>query len=511
MTTMFWRTLAAFFAVLLTASPASAEWLRAESPNFVVYSESSENRIREQVAQLEGFDRLLRMLTNVDQPPAANKLHVYFVRGNAQLGRITRVGPSVGGFYRATTEGIVAAVDETINRGDNNNDVLFHEYAHHFMMQYAAAAYPGWYVEGFAEYVGTAEISPRLLTVGTYSDVRASWLADRNAWLPFDQIIGGLPARADDSDRARYYAQSWLLVHYLSSTDERRAGLRRYFAALRAGQQPLPTFQAVFGMDMRALDRALRDYSDRFTYMRIQRAATEPPPPVTVTPLTGYDDRLILAQAALRGGIFDEERQQALLEELRRAAARGDSAPARRLLAHAEILYGNAAAAEPVLDALLAASPQDAELLYLRGMRHLRAGRDAEDYEVQEAQFRLARPFFTRAHRADPNHFPTLYRYAESFRVEENYVSENIENILLLTSSLAPQVEEFRLVAADMLLKRGAFEEAETILAPIVTSAHGGGANAQAARLLARARARERTEGPAAEEADEEAAAPAGE
>ena len=34
--------------------------------------------------------------------------------------------------------------------------VLFHEYAHHFMLQYAPAAYPAWYVEGFAEVVSTA-------------------------------------------------------------------------------------------------------------------------------------------------------------------------------------------------------------------------------------------------------------------------------------------------------------------------------------------------------------------
>ena len=30
--------------------------------------------------------------------------------------------------------------------------VLFHEYAHHFMLHHFPAAYPAWYVEGFAEF-----------------------------------------------------------------------------------------------------------------------------------------------------------------------------------------------------------------------------------------------------------------------------------------------------------------------------------------------------------------------
>lgn len=482
--------LAAILAVLLAASPARADWLRAESPNFVVYSESGEARVREQVAQLEGFDRLLRMLTGLGEASAPNKLDVYFVRGHAQLARISARPAGVAGFYRATADGIIAVVDETVNRGENNNDILFHEYAHHFMMQYASAAYPAWYIEGFAEYVATAEIAPQRLTIGNYNRMRATWLADRMAWLPFETIVRGLPARADENMRARFYAQSWLLVHYLSATEERRQGLRRYFAALRERREPVQAFQAVFGMDMRALDRALRTYANGFTYSRIERAAGEAAPAVTIVPLPEMSDTLILAQAALRAGIDSPERRRELLGDLRRTAAREPSPTARRVLAQAEVLYGDPAAAEPVLDALIAQAPQDAELLYLRGLRHLRAGR--EDERVRQDQYRAARAWFARAHRADPHHYQTLFRYAESYTVEPGYVSENIQEILLLATELAPQVADIRLAAAEMLLLRDRFAEAEALLAPIVSSAHGGSSATEAARLLGLARAHER-------------------
>ena len=36
--------------------------------------------------------------------------------------------------------------------------VLHHEYAHHFMLQYFPAIYPGWYTEGFAELIGSSKM-----------------------------------------------------------------------------------------------------------------------------------------------------------------------------------------------------------------------------------------------------------------------------------------------------------------------------------------------------------------
>jgi Arc/MetJ family transcription regulator len=380
------KGLAALLGSMAVATPAQAEWLRAESPNFIVYSESSEGRIREQVAQLEGYDRLLRMVTSIEEEPTVNKLHVYFLRGNNR--RIAPVNQQVAGFYRASSEGMIAVVDETINRGTDDNDVLFHEYAHHFMRQHAATVYPAWYVEGFAEYLSTAEIAPRRFTVGGYSENRAGWLASRSDWIPFETVIRGIPATADPELVARFYAQSWLLAHFVSSSAERRQAFRTYITALGQRQESVPAFQAAFGMDMRALDRALRTYANGFTVRTIEMREGEPEPPIQITRLTGTTDALMIAEAALRTGVDGEAQRTALLAELRRLAARGDNAQARRLLAHAEVLYGDAAAAEPVLDALIAQSPQDAGLLYLRGMRHLRAGR--EDTERRETEFRRA-------------------------------------------------------------------------------------------------------------------------
>src|ERR1044072_2452457 len=81
------------FAFLLGAAPARAEWRRAESPNFVLYGNIPEARLRERILLLEDFDRLMRVATSVAAPPAVNKLNVYILDGPADL-RLIRTLPN---------------------------------------------------------------------------------------------------------------------------------------------------------------------------------------------------------------------------------------------------------------------------------------------------------------------------------------------------------------------------------------------------------------------------------
>ncbi len=39
----------------------------------------------------------------------------------------------------------------------DSQQTLFHEYGHHFMKRYVTAAFPAWFVEGFAEYYSTVD------------------------------------------------------------------------------------------------------------------------------------------------------------------------------------------------------------------------------------------------------------------------------------------------------------------------------------------------------------------
>ena len=120
-------------AALLSASPAFATWRKAESPNFILYSQSSEQKVRDQAALLEDYHQFLRGLTGVSEPPAPNKLRVYLVRGRDQLRIVRDVPAGIVGFYTATPSGIAAFADDRSGlSGAGDEEILFHEIAHHF-------------------------------------------------------------------------------------------------------------------------------------------------------------------------------------------------------------------------------------------------------------------------------------------------------------------------------------------------------------------------------------------
>ena len=473
--------------MLAAAAPARAEWRRAESPNFVLYGDLSERLLRERVLLLEDFDRLMRSLTAGEEPPAAVKLHVYILPGPAELRQVRDVPPGIAGFYSGSDYGVAVYIDgrEAV-RGQN---ILFHEYAHHFMRQNTVNAYPAWYVEGFAEYFATVRFTERRIDIGNFDPGRARVLLE-GRWLPMERMLAGGIEGLDREAIGAFYAQCWLLVHYFYSSPERQAVLARLLPALRRAA-PAEALQAAAGLTPQGLTDELRRYirGGTLQYRQMQRASADAPPAVAVTVLPASAADMMLFAARLRVGIRDEDRA-AFLTQLRAAAARHADDPfATRVLAEAEALYGDGAAADRLLDRLLAASPNDVELLYFKGMRYravIYGDNPPDDTEAVDAAARL---WFGRARAANPNHFQTLLRLAEARRGTEEYRSQDTVDMLLRAHVLAPQVLSITMNAASLLMTRRRYEEAIALLAPVALNPHEGGAARAAREMIGRAQA----------------------
>lgn len=480
------RAFALLIALLLGTAPARADWRRAVSPNFIVYSTGSESALRERILALEDFDHLMRIITSVNEPPAPTRLNVYLVSGHAELVTVRPVGPSIAGFYSASPSGIAAFVDE--RAGMEENELLFHEYAHHFMLQYRPNAYPAWYVEGFAEYFMTVRFRPGTIDIGNYSRARVG--AIEGNWLPMDVILSVQPQTLDPERMHLFYAQSWLLVHYFFSNPERQAALRRYLVAARAsGADPRSALQSALGMTPEQLTQELRSYigGGQIRYRQMRRSSADAPPAVTMTVLPRGANELMLYDGALRIGI-DDARRAGVLTRIRALAAHFPDDPfAMRVLAEAEALYGDGAVADRLLDTLLAVAPNDAELLYFKGMRHLAAA-EAND-AATESETRIAHGWFDRARRADPNHFQSLYRYAVSARGGADYRPEENAELMLAAHRLAPQVSDISMNAAAMLMNRGRYLDAAIILQPLAADPHNASLAAAARQMLGAAAA----------------------
>jgi tetratricopeptide (TPR) repeat protein len=474
----------AFLAVAAVA-PAHAEWLKAESPHFLVYGDVSEGEMRSYVRKVERFDALLRLYYPVANERESGKLEIFLAHGIDDLRKISPgLGGTVAGFYSGDVDRIFAVVDLTRSEGQST---LFHEYSHHFMRANMPADYPGWFTEGFAEYYATADLARDRVRIGLHSPGRMNSLTmPLNEWAPMEAVLGktAVPRTLGHS----YYAQAWALTHYFMSTPERQQLLAQYLRALRVGGDPVESLQTVVGMTPDQLQRTIRSYvNDRITnFTPLQ--PIEGPSEVAIAPMAR--SARDLAWLDLRMDRLGPDGKAEALAQVRERAARypGD-AFAQVVLAKAEIQDEKWAAAEAAVASLVAADTPNTEALRLTAIARMhRADEDGVDPAQKVAMYRDSQRLLARAVQADPTDYRIYLGLNEVRRIAPGYPTDNDLNVLLAAEEYAPQVDQVRLLAAQALVNKGIYQQAIEILAPVASNPHGGERSRPARELLAEAR-----------------------
>lgn len=465
---------------LSAAGQARADWLRAESERFIVYSDGGERALREYVQKLETFDRVVRGLSGfkMDEAPT-RKLPIYLVGSRSGLLRVNpSSGENVVGTYFPSSEDIFAVAI----RGEND-EVLLHEYVHHFMLGSMPAAYPGWFVEGFAEYYMTAKVEDDEVSVGGFSNDRAYWLVN-GSWIPLEVLLRSRPAEIRrGSHRETYYPVAWLLTHWFISDRERTRQLNVYLNAVAAGEDPVQAMETATGMSLNALRATLRRYvSQRLVGLKIQMDF--PTADIAVTRLPRSANDLLLINQRLKIGVPDEDRAAQGQEVARLAARHGDDPLALLAAGHAGMHFGDRPAGERALQRLIALEPDNVEALQFLAEERLRLAREAEDDAERLRLKREARSYLGRAYQVANNDYRTLMLLGELRSGEANYPNENDLLTLGLAFDRAPQLAEVRLAYAGALIQTDEKAEAIRLLEPLANNPHGGGAADYAAKMI---------------------------
>lgn len=473
-------------AAIFAGSGVSArdEWTIVETARFRIHGRADADWMTRRAAQLERFDHLLRLKTGVSAEPLPPRMNVFLADRQKDIMRLS--GDAIG-FYVASPDGVCAFSPR--RGGDTAEQILQHEYAHHFMLQHFPTAYPEWYIEGFAEYFMTAELGTDTAQVGRYSPGRVRWLAARE-WLPLEKILRGQVETGDEN--AMFYAQSWLMTHYFYSSPERTPQLSEYLAAFASGQDPVAAFNTVLGESLEAFEGRLRGYFDegRISYRRHEFAEDlYQGGAVNITELPASSDDIMLPFFAISCSVGEAAEQ---LGDLRKEAAREDGdAFAARIRAFAEAEAGETALAIDTLTPLADAGTQDADLFYYLGRAYSRrAHEEGQDVHTNHA---AARRYYAKAFQLRPDHFQTLYYYVHDS--DTPYTGENERNLLVRARELAPQVAEVNISLAIALAAQGDFADAETVLSPVVNNPHLRMASEPLAELMQRIRERDVTIG----------------
>lgn len=477
------RSIYFLFLTLLIAAPAQAAWQRAESKHFVIYSDGSDKDLRRYAERLEAVHWLLKAATGVDDSGRIVKVRVYLVPDVQDVKRLYGApGSDVAGFYGPRTSGALAVVPRyTGSDGDFTGQViLFHEYAHHFMLQYSPVAFPAWYVEGFAEIVSTASFERKgAVSFGKAASHRQAEIEQLD-WIPLPKLIDGSYRDMNANALGGFYGQSWLLSHYLTFSDARKGQLRAFISAMNRGAS-MADAAKVFG-DLTLLQRELRNYaaSGSFPYRApAMPADLDLSAVVTAVPLGEaalIDERIELDRRTRGSDDKAKAARKAWLAALEAKVARlGADPDGLQMLADAQCESDEWTACAATADKLLAVAPARPGAMLRKGEAMMRA---------DKPDFTAARDWIVKANRAEPDAPEPLIDYYQSFAREGAAMPPVALDGLIKAQEIVPQDAGTRLTLAHAFIALKRTDEARALLRPLAYSPHRGGAQAEAADML---------------------------
>lgn len=477
-------SVAAGFMVLLSASPAEAKWLRADTDSFIIYSESGEKPLREFASNLQRFDTTLRLLFKIEQQGEEDRLPIYLVPSSQDVARLatgSRSG-SIAGFYRQDRDGSFAVSyrqsDDAMPGTSAAQQVLFHEYSHHFMKRHLRAAFPAWFIEGFAEYYSTVDFDKQgYAEIGKLVYRRAYGLLQMPK-IPAEKLLLEQPRTMRNSGQIDvYYGRAWILTHMLFHDPARTNQIDNYTKAINAGTDPKQAAIDAFG-DLAQLDKDLNRYlGGRLSY-RKTRAPVPVSTNIRITPLSADEDAVVSLRLERMSAHGDTARMDKVRTDLGKLAAAQPANPDLFYeVAMAEWSRGGGerdlAAVRKALDTAIAAKPDHIRANVQLGRLNLHELREKD--ETDPAAWRAARRPIQLANRTNPDDPVPLYAYFRSFLNEGKRPSDMAIQALERAFVLAPENIEVRVSYAFALANLGEFDRAIRLAQTVAFDPHDTG------------------------------------
>jgi tetratricopeptide (TPR) repeat protein len=242
-----------------------ADWLEIEGPHFRLYGRSDKRSVVGLAKRVVSFIEVARAITTIERfaPRIPIRIIVFDDQAYAELW-----GHGTGGYMHPGPERFSLLV-----RGDNVQ-FLLHEYTH-YLIHNQGLAYPRWFDEGFAELLATARFREDLAFIGAPPPNRIQTLRSGAKLLPLRLVLG---ARAYPESIAMFYAQSWLLTHYLHTSHafgepKLLDSMQDYLELLHRGIPWAIAFE-------RAFDPTVEELAERLAQHRRRVAARDTTVPV---------------------------------------------------------------------------------------------------------------------------------------------------------------------------------------------------------------------------------------
>ena len=486
----YWKI--ALAAAVAAASPANAAWRMASSDHFVIYSDDSAKNLHDFATKLERYDEAMRYMRGVPDPELSpsSRLTIFAVASFDKVSKLYgKGGSNVGGFYMGRASGSVAIAPRYRGTSSdvnvyNEQIVLLHEYAHHFMLQTFPGAFPAWLIEGFAEFNSTAKFEKDGgVGLGLPANHRGYGLLTTMP-IKIEKLLTASVGTLKPVERDQLYGRGWLLTHFLTFSQERQGQLSTYISEINKGTTSLEAAKKAFG-DLAQLDRDLNKYvkQPKITFLNLPADKIKIGS-IHIRDLTPGEAAVMELRIRSKRGV-DRNQANELVPLVRKAAAPyPKDVLAQVTLAEAEYDAGNFAEAEAAADRAIAADPKSVEALIYKGRALMGAAAAARKTDV--ATWKEVRKWFLAANKIEPNDPEPLMLFYESFLAAGMRPTANAALGLEQALEFAPQDTNLRMMMAQQHLLDGKGAEARAALAPVAFAPHGGDAATMATAIIAK-------------------------
>lgn len=452
-------------------------------------------------------DRILGALTGLTSATPGGGTGVD--AGAAITDRAALASALIGDF---ATAGMRGPHDLTIGTGAPTMDVpaeslLYAGYAQHYLLTYFPAAYPRWYLDGFAQVFASMVVRhDGAIEFGRPPSNAAAVLREFGAFPLGDVLDDTYLSRAPGKTRWTP-VHAWLLTHFLMFSDTRRPQLRRYLA-MRAGGADAAAAAAVFG-DPAQLARELRAYYNvRKPFLRITFPVDHGEEPlvrrltegeaafvkgrlelgsrVTLPPPVPPDASPAVAKALTRQRADALAARDRWLERLHRDAARYPrDLNAQLLLAEAECRSDHPAPCLAAAQAAGALAPADVRPQTWQGLAMALAAIAGPAGEREAALTRARRLIIAANHRQTDAPGPLL-AYHQTFVAAGQPLPVGAVDGMQQVMEEVPAAPGPRLALATALVDRGRADAARGVILPVAIGPYASPERPAAQALLAR-------------------------
>lgn len=243
---------------------AKEDWRRVQTKNFELIGNANENDIRRVATDLERFRQVFKnIFPNMEfQSPVPTRVMVF--RDEKSLGLYKNSETAAACFQSdGDVNYLVLSVEDEKN---NVYRAIFHHYTHFLLdNSFGRASVSPWFSEGLSEYMEQLEIgNNRELILGRGNSSYLQLLS-KSKLIPLETLFEVdyySLHRQQKENFQLFYAQSWLLMHYLiqGNGGARLNALSQFVEHLLQGKQPEFAFEKAFQTDYPTMEQELKNY-----------------------------------------------------------------------------------------------------------------------------------------------------------------------------------------------------------------------------------------------------------